>query len=421
MLKVSTELRKYQFLDKLVIITAKVVVFDGLRAESIGNWLTVITELCRKGVAVILCSSESVRIHVGNTQDIIQLRHRFPSWSLEEYESACENGEVWSEVRFRLPGSPPQNATRLQKKAALTEKFPVAGHSARFMFRNSNGTIVELVEEGVKALGSSINSLQAALSNDGNAGAVNRLIAFLENNGPNLVQQSPLPTDVAAAPNRDSLRARDGEFRHSTARNIFVSARAARAVLQSMPKSVDQLRTVAATTDNRAIEGYALEICLQDKLKQARDTRTPLAVTKSSGQSESWTVTAFQEKTTENIEDAVVNSTAGNCWFWVGGNQGEYDAIHIYDANCIRFVQVTAGASHSFYLDFVDNLLQNVAFQGRVFSTVDFVTLRPSDDLRAFSLESSRGRLGQGWNDFTGQPWTTGDARNHARELKLDW
>ena len=152
-----------------------VAVFDGLRAETIGSWTGVFAALCRKGIAVILCSLESVRMHVGNTQDVTQLRHRFPSWSLEEYKSACEDEEFWSEARHGLPGSPGQSASPVEKEYALALKFEFAGHCARFMFRTSITKIQDYVEEGVAALENSIESMQAALKKDGNAGAVNRL------------------------------------------------------------------------------------------------------------------------------------------------------------------------------------------------------------------------------------------------------
>ena len=398
-------------------ITGKVVVFDGLRAETIDSWIGVVAKLCRKGIAAILCSSESVRVHVGNTQDITQLRHRFPAWSLEEYNSACEDDEFWSQARLQFPGPPPQAASPAEKESALEQKFKFAGHCARFMFRSSIPEIKEQIDEGVKALKSSIESMQAALVNYRNTGAINRLIAFVENNGPTPALVPLLPADMPAAPDRYALHVHDDEFVSSDAKNVFVSAHATQAVLSSMPK----LRTVAATTGNRAIEGYTLEIRLQEKLQQARDTNSPLSVITSSGESESWNVVTFREAASGKIEDDIATNNAVGAWFWIGGNQGGFDAIHVYGATSIRFVQVTSGASHSLYLDFINRLLQNVSLKGRSFSTVDFVTLRPADDYRNFSLEAPRARLGQGWMDFAGQLWTTGDQRGHTRVLKLDW
>ena len=225
---------------------------------------------------------------------------------------------------------------------------------------------------------------------------------------------------MAAAPNRDSLRLRDDEVALRTARNVFVSVYAARAVLGDMPVDIDKLRSAAAVTGNRAIEGYALEIRVQQKLMQARETNTPLSFTVSE-ELEIWNVAKFQNEAPESIEDAISNNNTIDAWYWIGGNQGGYDAIHVYSESCIRFVQVTAGGSHSFYLDYVDSLLRNVALKGRAFNTVDFVTLRPSDDDREFNLETPRGRLNQGWNSYAGFSWASGDARNHARVLKVDW
>ena len=403
-------------------IAGKVVIFDGLRMETINSWVGVVASLCRKGIAVILCSSESVRIHIGNTQDIIQIRHRFPSWTLEEYGHACSADEFWKKARSRLPGSPPEEASSARKESALRRKFYDAGHCARFMFRLTRNTVVDQINEGAKALSGDTKSMQDALIKSGNSGAVNRLIAFVKKNGPTQSAVAVLPADVPAAQDADALQVHDDEIDISQQENIFVSAYAARAVLSTMPVSVDKIRAVAAVTKNNAIEGYALEIRFQEKLRRARDTSSDLSVITSSGASEKWSVASLQEASPASIEEDVLKETAtAGAWFWIGGNRGGFDAVHICGASSIRFVGTTAGKSHSLLLDFVQKLLLNLALKGKKFTTVDFVILRPSDDTRQFYLEPARDRLSQGWMDFDGHPWAQGDQRDHARVLKLDW
>lgn len=401
-------------------IAGKVVIFDGLRAETVGGWMGVIASLCRKGVAVIMCTSESVKIHIGNTDDITQIPHRFPSWTLDEYKCACSDDEFWKKARTRLPGTPPEGASPVEKESALKEKFYYSGHCARFMFRHTISKVVRLVETGANALGGDTKSMQDALIKNANSGAVNRLVAFVKNNGPTPNAPAVLPTDVSAASDEDALLLQEDEIDNSKAESIFVSAHAARAVLSTMPRSVDNLRTVAAVTKNNAVEGYALEIRFQEKLRTGRDTSTSLAVISSSGALESWNVSSFQEVSSSSIEDNVVGAGVG-AWFWIGGNQGGFDAVHLYGSNSIRFIGATAGRSHSLKLNFVQKVLTNIALKGKTFSTVDFVTLRPSNDTRQFSLDTAQSRLTQGWVDFAGRPWSTGDQLDHTRVLKLDW
>lgn len=68
---------------------ADIVIFDGLRKETLEEWESTLKKLSREGVAVILVSSQGVRLHAGNMKDISALGYRFPSWS-------CRHG-TWLE------------------------------------------------------------------------------------------------------------------------------------------------------------------------------------------------------------------------------------------------------------------------------------------------------------------------------------
>lgn len=157
-----------------------------------------------------------------------------------------------------LPASPTQ---AVEKEAALEQKFKFAGYYARFMFPKTIREVEALIKDGVEVLDRNMDSMRGALMRQGNSGAVNALIAFLENNGPTPANAATLPRDVPAAPDREALEPNEDEFvrpRHTP--NVFVSSHAARAFLASMPKSIEKLRTVASATGNRVIEGYVLEI-----------------------------------------------------------------------------------------------------------------------------------------------------------------
>ena len=89
-------------------------------------------------------------------------------------------------------------------------------------------------------------------------------------------------------------------------------------------------------------------------------------------------------------------------WIWIGKNQAGFDAVHIYEADKIRFVKLTAGRTHDYLFSEIQGLLSALALKGISFTHVDFVVVRPHDDYRDFSTGDVTGRLDQGWRDFSG-------------------
>mmetsp|Transcript_25787 Transcript_25787/g.39564 ORF Transcript_25787/g.39564 Transcript_25787/m.39564 type:complete len:506 (+) Transcript_25787:27-1544(+) len=341
-------------------ITSKIVVFDGLRKSTVGKWKPLFVALARRGVAVLLVSSESVRIHRGNMNDITTLRHRVPSWTLEEYECASADDGFWASNADVFTAQ--QNAAVDTRNLALDQKFETAGHSARFMFRDSPAIIKDTIVDCADAL-DNIDALSKALKRQGNVGAVNTLIAWLYQNGPTPNERASLLQDFdleTPAADRAALGIHDDEVRLVETENCFVSPYAARKVLDGMITTVDQLKTVAAATGNRAIEGYALEMHFETVLKTALATNADLTVTREDGSTESWPVRSFFK--TKDIEKTLLDSTALHCWMWIGGLQAGFDAVNIYDNNKIRFVQTTAGEKHTFNLYAVDSLLRRLKF-----------------------------------------------------------
>ena len=122
---------------------APIVVFDGIRKSTIERWRGLMNEMARAGIAVFIVSSEGVRLHEGDSGDILKLQHFVPSWTQEEYVAACRDDGFWAEYRRAFNGST-DNDDDLRRRQLLETKFVVAGHSARFMFQGVQG-LLEIV------------------------------------------------------------------------------------------------------------------------------------------------------------------------------------------------------------------------------------------------------------------------------------
>lgn len=128
-------------------------------------------------------------------------------------------------------------------------------------------------------------------------------------------------------------------------------------------------------------------------------------------------------------EDEVVAHLAGqaghtaNAWTFIAGRQGAFDAIHIAPEHVrrIRFVQVTAGASHPFKLSIIDALLQKLLLEHNVgCSHLEFMILRPDDDHQKFTLDTADGKV-QTCPHFDRQLWDTRDHRSNVECAAIAW
>jgi len=84
---------------------ASIVVFDGVRANTLETWRGQMNALARRGILVLVASSEGVIFHAGDSQDILKLEHFVPSWQKDEYVEACKNEEFWKHNFKKLPGA----------------------------------------------------------------------------------------------------------------------------------------------------------------------------------------------------------------------------------------------------------------------------------------------------------------------------
>jgi len=402
-------------------VEASIVILDGLRSETIFEWEGYAKNLCEAGVVVFLVSSEAVRLHGGNMNNIAGLGYHFPSWTMAEYQSACRIDAIWGAVASDAFEGRPEDGP-LARDLSLEMKFYLAGHSARFMLRYNTAAIAEILLASSEAL-DSLPSLRQALIRRRNRGSVNTLMAWLYRNGPTPNYTARFLYDVVpAATSKDELRVGIQEYQtipESEDENCLVSSFATRKVIENIETDVTVLRTAVRRLGVRAVEGYALEASFSNSLRDAVGGTRSFTVYDSEGNAEQWSAASLQN--TNDVLDAIVASHNIGSWIWIRKNQAGFDAVHIYDQGKIRFVHVTAGKKHDYFFSAIQSLLIGLASQGITFTHVDFVVVRPADDDRDFLKGEVTGRLDQGWLDFSDHLWNTRDPSLNARILKIDW
>lgn len=404
------------------VLGTPIVVFDGIRKSTIEYWRGLMNEMARAGIAVIVVSSEGVRFHEGDSQDIMKLQHFVPSWTLQEYVAACSNDDFWGryfEVFYGGTGDDDMH----RRQQLIETKFVVAGHSARYMFRSVEELIKQRIVQDAKSMGG-IDSLESAIRDTRSAGAVNSIVARLQADKNGVTPQPaniPVIADLErAGVNRADFRLVQQEVDNENPEPCLVSAFAADEVAKNIPTSVERLRAVARALSNRAIEVYAFEQQLKKSLQEAVHPGQSLVLEEQNGQRVQLQVDRFISCDKSELESTLRNNVTPNTWIFVAGQQGAFDAIHVQSPTHLRFVQATVGQKHSFYLDIIDLLLQSLA-DTNIWTHVEFLVLRPSNERRLqFALDPARGKL-QSFLRFDEQQWDQKDYRRNVTYKFLGW
>lgn len=400
-----------------------IVVFDGIRKDTLKKWRNLMIDMARTGIFAVAVSSEGARFHEGNANDIEHLDHFFPSWITEEYQQACSDNKFWA-TRYSFFDNATENDSVARRNELLEEKFKLAGHSARFMFNRRQRKLENDLSELAKTMGG-IDSLEEAIKADRSTGAVNSLVARLDPamNGTTPKQQAvmPAPEDLAAvATTLQDLLPTNAEYERPNSIPRIVSAQATAEILNVIPSDIKRLRDLARSTENRAIEGYALEQQLKKKLTEGSQNGRALCLV-INGQFTSLPVSRVLHcSTKDNVQNLLKPPQPDNTWIFIAGRQGAFDAVHILSHTHIRFVQVTACGSHTFKLHVLDSLMTSLALQGRTWSHLEFMVVRPSDDARPFALGTTQGTL-KNYSRFDNQPWNRQDYRDNVQYATLDW
>jgi hypothetical protein len=405
--------------------TVSIVVFDDVRTSSVDStYGNTINELARRGILVVLVSSEWVFIPRGGSQDILKLEQFVESWRMDEYLEACKNDIFWKENCETIPDATEHDSER--RRAELLEaKFHIAGHCARFMFRESANNVIEQLTRKALDMGG-IESLRTAVIADRSKGAVNTLIArFLEiKDGRTPAQEAVFPSvqDLsAAASTTEELEEMADEFEMQASVPRLVSARAAQEVLLHIRAKVETLLLVARASQNKAIEGYAFEEQLKTKLGDAARLGSDLYLGTANGTLMALPVSHLKFCSTDSLITHLQVDQPNDTWIFIGGLQGAFDAIHVVSNERIRFVQLTVGLTHSFKLNIITVLMKELLVKhNKTWSHLEFMVLRPVDGPPNFRLLDAIGDL-PAYTRFDEQPWDRSDYCSNVVYTTLSW
>ena len=124
----------------------------------------------------------------------------------------------------------------------------------------------------------------------------------------------------------------------------------------------------------------------------------------------------------EEVLDLLRDFQNPNTWMFVADPRGALDAVHVVSNTHIRFVQVTAGTSHTFKLHILDSMMTALrhAGGGVTWAHLEFMILRPEDDRRCLYLTKTEGSL-LSYHCFDNEPWHRPDYSNNVQYATLDW
>jgi len=299
------------------------------------------------------------------------------------------------------------------------------------MFKESVTSIESFLGSKALTMGG-IDSLEAAVKADRSVGAVKSLVARLSEtkNGPTPAEEAVFPTQEsfdAAAERVEDFSECDEDHDTSESRPCLVSAVATDKVIRELPTDVGRLRHVARKLDNQAIEGYALEEQLKKKLLQASQPGNHLTLGIGRAYVQYQVSKLIVCSTSNEVIDALRKNQPPDTWIFIAGRQGAFDAIHLETNQPetdrrIRFVQITAGRSHTFKLGIIDSMMQTLAIgpTSMRWSHLEFMILRPEDDNRKFDLKKAEGGL-QSYKRFDGTEWDRTDYRKNVQHATLGW
>ena len=405
------------------MLDTAVVVFDGIWTSTVEKWRGMINDLARKGIAVIVVSSEGVRFHEGDSQDIMKLEHFVPSWTLDEYHAACIEDDLWRSCYEHFEGGTSGDNVN-QRQRLIGNKFTLAGHSAQFMFAKFTFQIEQKIRRDAGAMGG-IDSLEKALRSIYSSGAINTVLARLQvdKNGTTPQQPAVFPAaeDLeAAGVTKADFHPLQAEIDQENAQPRLVSAFASDEVIKNIPASIERLRNIARCLSNKAIEGYAFEQQLEKSLRESASPGFSLVLLDENRQRIEYQVKRLIKCNANELEETLRDNLEADAWIFVCEQQGAFDAVHVVSQTHIRFVQATVGQKHSFYLDIIDSLLRKLNNLNS-WTHMEFMVLRAETERsRGFRLNTPRGGLQQ-YLRFDEQAWDRRDYQKNVIYKFLEW
>ena len=396
-----------------------ICVFDQALNRNIDPYIAMIVKFIQAGIGVILVSSESVRLNEGTFQGLKSAEHRFLGWTKEEYSAAIANQPFFDAIKATAFG---EQADYADRDSLLDDKFPFAGHSARYMFAMSTSDVKRRILRHVASADAAltVDQLSSALTSPFASGAINSLMSWLVADGNGIASDQYEPLILSGPwPNEDPRGDNFGQRVGMGTSNCFVSHFAGQTWAGKRKAPSKELRFLGMSIGEMSIVGYGFQQRFYEATRDAWLSGAQLSVVFDNAV-ETWAINEFNIQDPANHLNEVTDVRAGR-FFWCVGNTAAYDAVFIYENRRIRFIQVTSGKEHSFKIYSVDQLLRNLENRGITFTHVDFVVVRPLPDTDEFTLKTPVGSL-QRWLDFNGTRWqSNATCRDQVRYGKLDW
>lgn len=184
----DSQISEYLSQNKSDEIRRPIFLFDQVLAGNLMKWVSLMVPAIKDGTSVIIVSSEGVVLKDGTFQESTCINHRFPGWTMEEYEACCEDQAFFDSVKDKAFGS---GAEFMLREELLADKFYYAGHSARLMFRKTKAQAIDSIRDNTTSFQPTIGNLTRALKAPKAQGAVHFLMSWLhECNGPTPVEES---------------------------------------------------------------------------------------------------------------------------------------------------------------------------------------------------------------------------------------
>jgi len=295
-----------------------------------------------------------------------------PSWTLKEYQKACENEKFYNDVVLNL-------TNENEKTEKIIGKYFLAGGSARWMFALCPSKVINQVMVSLEKLVDSI-SLFIGTQGGRSSDAVNHLLQ-----------------------------------RDSKGKSFLVSEFVIRELAKKCePAFVREATRFSILLQNPSFDGWVFEL---DFLMQLRQASAPskdheiVLFNEQNGIEVKWLVPNYvhfysvdelkgsliKEEGKPEVYENKKNLKSEDWLIPQRWNQGCYDAVQmLLDGTMARFVQVTRGVSHSLKLRHVRELLKTLNDIGFKIGKIEIVIVKEmgKEDVRISDVEGNLNEWG---------------------------
>ena len=280
------------------------------------------------------------------------------SWSIEQYEAACENCDLFNQVREKLGwtlSSHGDNMSPESKRQLLDDKFHCAGASARWMFDMSRAEVNSAIDTYIRCV-PNCGILADGVVGDRSDQACNHLYC-VDDRG----------------------------------RQFFVSKAVMRALAQianNEDVAIKRATQLGALYRNGAFDGWVFEYDFLLRSRFACDASEDRSLTVNAD--ERWPV--HRRVMYDTVDDLAgvrdIDFSPKTWYFPTKCNQGGFDAVMVTSPTTLRFVQLTVAKTHSCKLQYLRAFGKTwEKYSNRKLTSVEFVAVLPPDKKDAFKWQ----------------------------------